>query len=89
MVLLQFAGTPAGALNLSRLLCQFLPKAITDKGARTALVNANGEQLTSLLPSGRVLTGDAETQFFSVQRRGDEYAIDCEISLRCRASPGA
>ena len=72
----QFAGTDAGALNLSKFLNQLLPKAMVDKGARVAFANANGEQLAP--GAAGVLPGNAKDQFFSVQRKADSFVIDYE-----------
>jgi hypothetical protein len=77
VVLLRFAGTPGGALNLSKMVCQVLITSMAVYGVRAALVNAHGEKL-STFNSGGVLPGNTKNQFISMRRRADGFTIDYE-----------
>jgi hypothetical protein len=79
VALRRFAGTDAGALNLSKFVNQLPIKAITDKGARVAFTNANGKELELVFPHNGVLPGNATDKFMSVQPRGNGFVIDYEI----------
>jgi hypothetical protein len=80
VALRRFAGTDAGALNLSRFVNQLPIIAITDKGFRAAFPpNANGKQLELRFPVGKVRPGNTKTQFISVQLGVTSFVIDYEF----------
>jgi hypothetical protein len=76
----RFAGSDAGAFNLSRFLHQDVIIAIVSNGWKKAVPpDANGKQLNPRFPPGKTRPGNTKTQFITVKLGDRGFVIDYEV----------